>query len=60
MNLPKINLVYYKNILDLALAKFFDECNDSFSKIGEYYVLSKQFTKTSLKACLEKHIAHEL
>lgn len=45
----KLNLIYYKNIIDLAFQDFVHLNEDFFSKCNGKYVLSKNFTKASLK-----------
>lgn len=38
--MPKFNLLYFKNLLDISLCKFFELYNDDFQKINGKYVLS--------------------
>lgn len=45
----KLNLIYYKNILDVIVSRFINDYNDSFTKINDYYVMSASIDKTSLK-----------
>ena len=54
---PKLNLIYYKNILDLAVLKFFEENNDSFVKQGQSYVLGTAVGKRALTAFFKKQLA---
>ena len=54
---PKLRLLYYKNVLDLAIARFFDEFNDSFSKFGSSrYVFSSDASREKLKKIFSKII----
>ena len=41
--MPKICLLYYKNILDLAFKRFFEEHNEYFTKVENKYVLGNEF-----------------
>jgi hypothetical protein len=54
--MPKFHLLYFKNILDIALIKFFDDYNDSFVKINGKYVLSKQMNKGKLLKIFKQYI----
>lgn len=45
----KLNLIYYKNILDIILARFIDDFSDSFTKINNCYVLSTALDRYKLK-----------
>lgn len=55
---PKLRLLYYKNVLDLALVKFFGEFNDEFSKTSaSRYVFSSDASRESLKKTFKKIIA---
>ncbi len=56
----KLNLIYYKNVIDLAFQSFVASNGEHFTKCNGKYVLSKLFTKASLKQELEKHIASAL
>ncbi len=59
-NIPKINLIYYKNILDNVFARFFEDFNDSFSKINDQYVFSGRISRTALKKKLTSYFIEEL
>lgn len=54
INTPKINLLYYKNILDLMILEFFDKYNDLFIKQDGLYVFSANFSKSKLKSILNE------
>ena len=56
----KLNLIYYKNVLDLAMKHFFDEYNDSFTKQNDIYIFSLNASKSQLKSIFEKMIGLEL
>lgn len=56
----KLNLLYYKNILDRVFAQFCKDYNDFFTKVGEDYVLSRGLTKTQLAKVLQDYIVNEL
>ena len=51
--MPKINLLYYKNVLDLAMEKFFARFNSSFSKDRDLYVFSSEITRVGMKKLLK-------
>ena len=59
-NIPKINLVYYKNILDNVFARFFEDYNDSFTKSNGLYVFSGSLARSSLKRKLTEYFVEEL
>lgn len=50
MMLPSYNLLYFKNILDVAFLQFFNDCNDKFVKIDDQYVLAENFNIAQLEA----------
>lgn len=54
INTPKINLLYYKNILDLMILEFFDKYNDLFIKQDGLYIFSANFSKSKLKSILNE------
>ena len=54
---PKLNLIYYKNILDLAVLKFFEENNDLFVKQGQSYIFGTAIGKRALTAFFKKQLA---
>lgn len=57
----KLDFLYYKHLLDVAFIKFFDECNDFFSKdIDGNYVFSLDISRQKLKAYFKKSIVDEL
>lgn len=59
--LPKINYIYYKNLLDLVFVRFFDDFNLSFSKdINGMYVFSSNASRTMLKDYFLKRIKEEI
>ncbi len=54
---PKLRLLYFKNVLDLAVARFFGEFNDSFSKThSSRYVFSSDASRESLKKTFKRII----
>ncbi len=54
---PKLRLLYYKNVLDLAVARFFGEFNDDFSKTNaSRYVFSSDASRESLKKTFKRII----
>ena len=58
MTMPKFNLLYYKNILDIAFQLFFDENNNKFKKQGNCYILAEAMSISQLKNQFKKHIAN--
>lgn len=58
--IPKINLLYYKNILDNVMSSFFDEFNEGFENINGNYVLCKTMTRNKLKIWLRNRICEEI
>lgn len=60
MKLPKYHLLYFKNLLDIAFTKFFDEYNSLFIKDADTYVLSKTFSITELEKFFNRVIMQEL
>lgn len=54
---PRLRLLYYKNVLDLAVARFFGEFNDDFSKTSSSrYVFSSDASRESLKKTFKQII----
>lgn len=49
MMLPSYNLLYFKNILDVAFLQFFEDCNDKFVKIDGQYVLAEAFNVAQIE-----------
>lgn len=48
--IPKLQLLYYKNVLDLTISSFFAKFNDDFSKTSSSrYVFSSDASRESLK-----------
>ncbi len=59
--LPKINYIYYKNLLDLVFVRFFDDFNSSFSKaVNGAYVFSSNISRIALKDYFLKTIKKEI
>ena len=58
--MPKICLLYYKNILDLAFKRFFEVHNEYFTKVDNKYVLSNEFNFFHIKKLFIKYIADEI
>lgn len=55
-----LNLIYYKNILDLVLEDFFDCYGNLFSKQDDKYVLGLSMSKAKLKDVLKRLIEHKI
>ena len=54
---PKLRLLYYKNVLDLAVARFFGEFNNDFSKTSAFrYVFGSDASRESLKKTFKRII----
>ena len=58
--MPKICLLYYKNILDLAFKRFFEEHNEYFTKVETKYVLGNEFNFFHIKKLFIKYISDEI
>lgn len=58
--IPRLNVLYYKHILDKSFRRFFDEYNDKFVKSDNVYVLSKQLVKSKIKKLFKGYIIEEL
>ena len=58
--IPRLNVLYYKHILDKSFKRFFHEYNDKFVKSGEEYILTKQFVKSKIKKLFKSYIVEEL
>jgi hypothetical protein len=57
----KINLLYYKNILDRCFTRFFEEFNDSFvSSETDGFVYTDNLSDSRLKKVFERYISDEL
>ena len=56
----KLNLLYYKNVLDRVFVQFCKDYNDFFTKSGDDYVLSKSMSKLQLQKTLQEYIVAEL
>ena len=53
----KFELLYFKNLIDLAFVKFCEDFNDSFQKNEkDQYVLSKNFSETKITQEFKKNI----
>lgn len=60
-NLQKINLLYYKNVLDRCVKRFFEDNSSSFLKTEDgKYVLSSVWRKQKLKKVFLGYIVDEL
>lgn len=57
MTMPKFNLLYYKNILDLAFQLFFDQNNNKFKKQDDCYILADAMSISQLQNAFRRHIA---
>lgn len=53
----KLNLIYYKNLVDAAIEVFFRENDANFTKEDGKYILGMNSSKSSLKSTLERCIA---
>lgn len=60
MEKPRINLVYFKSILDRCLLRFFSERNSEFSKTDDGYVFSGQAGEQELVGIFTKYVKEEL
>lgn len=58
--IPKINLIYYKNILDNVLTRFVNDTSDFFTRENNKYVFSKSISKKRLSSILEEYIKDEI
>lgn len=58
--IPKINVLYYKHILDKSFQRFFNDYNDSFVKSNGEYVFSKLIAKNKLIKIFRKYIVDEI
>lgn len=56
MGIPKINLLYYKHILDSVLFDFFQETNEFFTKQDDVYVFSAGISRLRLTEYFTKKI----
>lgn len=57
---PKLNLLYYKNIVDCAIREFVALNNDLFVRDGENYVFSGSMTRTMLMKRMKVFVLSEL
>ena len=53
----KLNLIYYKNPIDLAIEKFFNSYGSFFTKENDKYVLCSNTSKSKIRRILEKCIS---
>lgn len=58
--MARINLLYYKNILDVVLARFVRDNNNLFVKEGDSYILGSDTAYSSMKKTLTLYIVDEL
>ena len=58
--MPTFNLLYFKNLLDIAFLQFFDKYNDLFQKIDDCYVFSADWDAQKLAGVLKKTIVDVL
>ena len=56
----KVNLVYYKNVLDLVILDFFDKYNDMFVKDGNMYIFGSDMSKSGLRDLIRKSFVENL
>lgn len=54
--MPKFRLIYFKNLLDIALIKFFDEYNDKFQNSNGIYIFSENWNTKKFATVLKKYI----
>ena len=61
-SLPKMNYLYFKNLLDLVFMRFFDDFNLSFSKSsdGSSYIFSSSMSRVALKDYFLKTAKQEI
>lgn len=57
---PKLNLLYYKNIVDCAIKGFVSANNDMFVKDGDNYVFAKSITRQMLMKRMKVFVLNEL
>jgi hypothetical protein len=57
---PQINLLYYKNLLDICFCRFFELYNSSFININGSYVLAENITKSKLSTIFKALLKDEL
>lgn len=58
--IPKINVLYYKHILDKSFQRFFNDYNDSFTRSNGEYVFSKLIVKNKLIKIFKNYIIEEI
>lgn len=56
MRLPQFHLLYFKELLDVAFIKFFEDFNDQFVKIGDEYHLGQSLSLQSIEDTFKKTI----
>lgn len=57
---PRINLLYYKNLLDKCFLRFFEEFNADFNKTDGGYVFSNKISQVTIKKTFVKYLKDEL
>lgn len=60
LQIPKINLIYFKNIVDNSLTNFINDSSVFFTKENGLYVFSKKVSRKKLTKVLESHIKTEI
>lgn len=58
--IPKLKLLYYKNILDVCFQRFFSDFNDDFKNVDGIYVYKNNLSQTKLKSIFKTYIVEEL
>lgn len=58
--MPKFHLLYFKNLLDMSIVKFFELYNKKFQKIHGKYVLSEDMSRIKLSRIFKQLIIEEL
>lgn len=57
---PKINLIYYKKILDACMSRFFDDYGSEFSRNSDgEYVFSGSLSESTMRSVFRKYVEEE-
>lgn len=58
--MSKINLLYFKNLLDIAMTRFVTEHNNMFVREGDKYIFAVDYDQAKLKKIFRFYITDEL
>lgn len=58
--IPKINLIYFKNIIDNSITRFINDASSFFIKENDRYILSKKISRKKLTSYIEEYIKTEI